>query len=152
MENRIEELISFIKNEMERMGLDAEKVFLNGNCGNLYNIFAMEFEGAEPWVIMYRGNPYHIVTKLNNQFYDITGKTNINEYIKYMKENNTQKFDENKFEIKKDESGIAKQMENKFMYNEDFDQSEIYNEMCNLYNKIRSRKNKEQCEKNEEER
>lgn len=79
----------FIKNRMKEMKLDANDVFMNGNCGNLYSIFQKIFkEKAVPHSIKYKGEPWHIVTEIEGKLYDISGLTNIEKYCKYLNEHN----------------------------------------------------------------
>jgi hypothetical protein len=45
-----------------------EKIFLNGSCWNFYRILKSKYPEAKPY---YDVN--HIITKIDNRFYDITG-------------------------------------------------------------------------------
>lgn len=90
LEKEVLELIEFVKEKMKEMGYDATQVFLNGNCGNLYEIFCKKFSKYSiPFIITYKGEPYHIVTKIGEHMYDITGKTDLNSYIDYIRANNS---------------------------------------------------------------
>ena len=93
LEKEVLELIEFIKQKMSEMEdqdyRDASKVFLNGNCGNLYELFCKKFSKyATPFLITYREEPYHIVTKIGKYMYDITGRTDLISYINYIREHN----------------------------------------------------------------
>lgn len=106
IEERVNELIEAITNELKgTRTLDAKDVFLNGNCGNMYTIFAKYFgpkEAVVPYRISYKGEPYHIVSKIGEDFYDITGKTSLEQYIEYVKTskgNRGLSFDERDFSI-----------------------------------------------------
>ena len=103
IEERVNELIKLITEKCEEMNLDARKVFLNGNCGNMFTILAQYFtkEAVVPCEILYRNYPYHIVSKIGDGVYDITGKTSIEKYINYLREHNPRlTFDEKDFEIR----------------------------------------------------
>ena len=39
----VEELLEFIKEELDNMNVKAEVAFMNGDCGNLYKIFIFFF-------------------------------------------------------------------------------------------------------------
>ena len=154
IEERANELIEFITLKMKEMGLNAEEVFLNGNCGNLYSIFASYFkkEAVVPYEILYKGYPHHIVTKIGDDYYDITGKTSLDKYIEYVKENNTYpNFRKEDFEIK--EIGIPnrndriRKQTNRYNYDEDFGQSSIVSEMDRLDVAIKSFENEKESTK-----
>ncbi len=142
------ELIEIIKRKMQEMNLDAENVFLNGNCGDLYKIFVSKFSKyTTPFLITYNKLPYHIVTRIQDKFYDITGETDLDKYIEYVKKNNfIANIDESKFEI--EQLSVANTLLHKmcgmYKYNEDYEQSEISNEMnklleyINTYDKTRN--------------
>ncbi len=133
-------LIEFIKKKMKEMNLNAEEVFLNGNCGDLYKIFVSKFpKYTTPFLITYNEIPYHIITKIQDRFYDITGETNLEKYIKYVKENNaTMHFNEEEFKMEQLSvaNPILHRMCGQYRYNENFEQSEISNEMHRLLENI----------------
>jgi len=142
IEKEIFELLDFIKDEMQEMDLNATKVFLNGNCGNLYKILVKKFpKSTIPFLISNKNIPYHIVTKINNKFYDITGETDLKKYIEYLRKANNKEYKEEDFEIK--QLSVADELLNKmcdmYEYNEDYEQSEIENEMKKLLYKIEKR-------------
>ena len=146
---QVEELIEFIKKEMKEMYLNAEKVFLNGNCGNLYMIFAKQFpKYTTPYLISYKGVPYHMVSRIGERFYDITGETSLDKYSDKMAElNKYMKVDKNDFDIRQlsvaDDIIRFKRMCNMYRYNDDYEQSEIENEMNALLRKIEKRNSRE---------
>lgn len=100
IEEEIIKLIAFINQQMNQMNLSAKEIFMNGNCGNLYTILEKQFSNmTKPYVIKYRGHPYHIVTKVKDNFYDITGKTNLKEYVQYLNTHNPIMLSYENFEI-----------------------------------------------------
>ena len=143
VQEKVEELIQFINNTMKEMRLDATDVFMNGNCGNMYTIFAKFFrkEAVIPYEILYNGEPYHIFTKINEDFYDISGKTSLDKYIDYLRKNNSNmEFSKRDFELKEidisDRYHRIKQQSNMYAYDEDYEQSCIENQMNSLNRKI----------------
>lgn len=137
--------IMFIKNRMRDMGLDAEEVFLNGNCGNFYQILKEIFSDKE--VIAHRishskEGAMHIISEIKSEdgskFYDITGETNIEEYVKLVNRENPHKH----YSIDDFNEHVAtdfevRQQSDKYMYNEEFEQSEIDNQMNQLMRMVR---------------
>jgi len=80
----VEELLEFIKQEMEYMNLRAEDVFLNGNCGNLYRILVSQFpKYTTPYLISHKGIPFHLVTGIGEKIYDIRGETSLDDYVEF---------------------------------------------------------------------
>jgi len=80
----VEEFLKTIEKAMEYMDLDAQDVFLNGDCGNLYKMFAKRFgKLAKPFVISYKGKPYHMLTGIGEKIYDIRGETGLEDYVEY---------------------------------------------------------------------
>lgn len=154
IDERVGELLTEIKNKMAEMNLDAENVFLNGNCGNLYTIFANFFtkEAVVPYEIIYEDIPYHIISKIGDNFYDITGKTSLKDYIQCLKERNPgMNFTESNFQIReigiKDRSFRIRKQSDMYAYNEDYEQSEILNQMGRLYSYLDGFKRKKEVEK-----
>lgn len=145
---QVEQLLEFIKSEMKKMDLDAEDVFLNGNCGNLYRILVEKFpKYTTPFLITYRGEPYHIVTKIGDRLYDITGETNLDKYVDIFI---ASERDENNIPYKRERFAIEqisvahdvivnKKMCNMYRYDERYDQSIYDEEMECLLKKIRQR-------------
>lgn len=147
LNSEVLKLIEFIKTEIKRIDPDLEPVdiFLNGNCGDLASILSEEFPDlAQPYVIRYKKrDPYHIVTKIGDKFYDITGETDISKYNKYLNTHNRRSFEEKDFEILK--AGLYDVMiqSGKYIYNEYLERSEIKDQMKELREAIRNReKNK----------
>lgn len=69
---RILRLISELRGSHPNM----EYLFLNGACMNLFYILRTIYQEAEPWY-----NMSHIITKIDDSFYDITGKIlDVSEY------------------------------------------------------------------------
>lgn len=145
IEEKVNELIDFIKNCMKKMNLDAEHVFLNGNCGNLYTIFDnyLKKEAVIPYEILHKGWPCHIVTKIQDDFYDITGKTSLEKYIQYVvdhRSNPLYEYNSEDFEIR--QIGIEgrkyriEQQSDMYRYDENYDESAISNEMYKLYKEL----------------
>ena len=103
IEEKVNELIEFLTKKLkESRGLDAQTVFLNGNCGNMYTVFSEFFikESVIPYRITYKDEPYHIISKIGENFYDITGKTSLEQYIEYLRENSDDKnYDANDFKL-----------------------------------------------------
>lgn len=131
---------------MRKMDLDAEEVFLNGNCGNLYKIFVSAFpKYTIPFLIVHKDEPMHIVTKIEDKFYDITGETSLEKYVKYLNENNSRliEFQEKDFNIKQISVAdrILDKMCDMYKYNEEYNQSEIRNQMYKLLNSLNDRIN-----------
>lgn len=139
IEERVNELLEFIKDRMKEMRLDASDVFMNGNCGNLYTIFANYFrkEAVVPYEILYRGEPYHIITKIGEGFYDISGKTYLEKYMEYLNSHNSSfRCTENDLEMREigiedRKSRISKQSD-MYDYDEDWNQSLISGQMYKL--------------------
>jgi len=48
-----------------------EKIYLNGACYQFYEVLKTIFPNAEPHIDSLKG---HIVTKIDGEFYDITGR------------------------------------------------------------------------------
>lgn len=83
----VEEFLKSIEKAMEYMELNAQEVFLNGDCGNLYKMFAKRFgKLAKPFLISYKGRPYHILTGIGEKIYDIRGETSLEDYVEYFME------------------------------------------------------------------
>lgn len=141
IEKEVLELIEFIKQKMKEMNLDAEDVFLNGNCGDLYKIFVSKFSKyTTPFLIKYRNQPYHIVTRIQNKFYDITGETDLKKYTKYVKEKNKNySFDEKSFEMEQLSVSdyLLYQMCGKYDYDENFGESKIHGQMSTLVTAVK---------------
>lgn len=146
IENEVIELIEFIKQNMKDMRLDAEDVFLNGNCGDLYKIFVSKFSKyTTPFLIRYKNEPYHIVTRIQGKFYDITGETDLKKYTNYVKEKNRNyRFEERDFEMEQLSvaDNLLQKMCGMYRYNEDYNQSEIKNQMDRLLGSLRSYREK----------
>lgn len=143
LEQEVIELINFIKKEMREMNLDATDVFLNGNCGNLYQILAKEFGPiAKPYLIKYDGKQSHMLIKIQDIFYDITGKTTLEEYIEYVKTHNRGvSFNNSDFKIEELQldSIYINKMRNMYDYDEDYEESRISSQMGKLLSKISER-------------
>lgn len=141
LNQKVLDLIEFIKGETKRIDpkLDPVDVFVNGNCGNLSTMLSEKFPNlAKPYIIYYEKYPYHVVTKIGEKFYDITGETDIKKYNKYLNEHNRRPFKEKEFEMKEASYYDVEKQSNKYAYNEDFEQSEIEFQMNKLYEAIRS--------------
>ncbi len=140
-EEMVNELLNEIKSKLKQIDskLDAEKVFLNGNCGNMYTIFANYFpkKAVVPHIISYNKIPYHIISEIDGEFYDITGKTSFEKYIDYVQKNNpnssflSEKFSMERVEIA-DRSYRVNQMSDMYDYDENYEQSGIANQMYRL--------------------
>ena len=142
---RITFWIMFIKNRMKSMGLDAEKVFLNGNCGNFYKILKEIFSDKE--VIPHRiSHPkegaMHIISEIKSgnesKFYDITGETDIIRYADlFNRLNPYRKYATDEFTEHVATDFEVRQQSDRYRYNEEFEQSEIDNQMKDLMTMIR---------------
>lgn len=149
LEDEITEFIEKIKAKMSEMRLDAVDVFYNGNCGNLYQILAKHFSQHHaiiPYLITYEGKPMHIVSEIEGKLYDITGETSLEKYIHYVREHNSGQFDEKKFAIRKLEKAkermyYSRRMADMYRYNEDYEQSEIENQMERLLDYLKKEEN-----------
>lgn len=141
LKEEVMELLNFIRTKMKEMNLDAEDVFLNGNCGDLYKIFVSKFSKyTTPFLIRYKDEPYHIVTRIQDKIYDITGETDLEKYIEYIKrENKNYNFDEKAFTI--EQLSVADNLLHKmcgmYKYDENYGQSRISNEMGRLLTAIK---------------
>lgn len=54
-----------------------EEIFTNGNCGRFYHILKFTFYAAKPYGVAIEGMEdeiSHVVTKIGNNYYDITGE------------------------------------------------------------------------------
>lgn len=157
-EEKVNELLTEIKSKMKEMNLDAEKVFLNGNCGNMYTIFANYFsnKAVVPYLISYENYPYHIVTQIDGELYDITGKTSLDKYVDYVQKNNEyithspEKFDISKIEIQ-DREDKVRRMSDMYDYDENYNQSSIMNQMNRLKEHIKGFKASKENENNRSE-
>lgn len=141
LNQRVLSLIECIKEAIRRIDpkLDPVDVFVNGNCGNLATMLSEKFPNlAKPYIIYYEKYPYHVVTKIGEKFYDITGETDIKKYNKYLNEHNRNPFKEEKFEIKEAGYYDVRKQSDKYRYNEDFEQSEIEAQMDKLYEVIKN--------------
>ena len=140
LEDEILEFIEKIRDKMASMKLDAVDVFYNGNCGNLYQLLAKRFSqhhAVIPHLIIYREVPQHIVSEIEGKLYDITGETSLEKYIQYVKEHNYGKFEDKDFSIKplvvpKDRMYYTSKMADMYRYNDEYEQSEISNQMYQL--------------------
>lgn len=146
LEKEVLELIEFVKEKMKEMGYDASKVFLNGNCGNLYEIFVKKFSKyTTPFLITYKDEPYHIVTKIGEHMYDINGKTDLDSYINYIKSKNSSFRNASNSDFKLKQLSvidpILTKMKNMYKYYDNYDenfktsfsQKEIIGVMNELY-------------------
>ena len=141
LNQKVLELIEFIRNETKRIDpkLDPVNVFLNGNCGNLANMLMEKFPSlAQPYVIYYEKYPYHVVTKIGEKFYDITGETDIKKYNEYLNEHNRNPFDEEDFEIKEASYYDVRRQSDKYGYDENFGQSRIADQMEKLHEVVKN--------------
>lgn len=52
-----------------------EVIYLNGGCYNFYLILKSLYSSAEAYIVRFNKNEQynHVVTKISNRFYDITG-------------------------------------------------------------------------------
>ena len=140
IENEVLKFINTVKKKMHQMNLNPEKVFLNGNCGNLYSLLEKEFSPRHvviPNLISWEDEPMHLVSEIDGKLYDIMGETNLKKYIEYVREHNNGIFKEEDFTIKqltdpKEKSYYTSHMRDMYMYNEDYEQSEIENQMHRL--------------------
>jgi hypothetical protein len=63
--NKIEQFISIIRDSF----IGSQEVYTRSSCYHFYLILKYVFPGAEPWY-----NQDHVITKIGDSFYDITGK------------------------------------------------------------------------------
>jgi len=63
--NKVEEFISTIRDSF----IGSQQVYTEGSCYHFYLILKQVFPDAEPWY-----DEDHVVTKIDNKFYDITGE------------------------------------------------------------------------------
>ena len=141
----VEDLLRFIKEEMDKMGIDAEEAFLNGDCGNLYKIFVSKFPKlTTPFLIRYKDEPMHIITRIGEKFYDITGETSLEKYAKRIREINycvIEKYEDKDFELER--LSVADRLLDKmcdmYKYNDDYEQSEIDSQMHQLLRLLKNR-------------
>ena len=154
IENRVNELISIIKEKLAEMKLDAEKVFINGNCGDLHTIFADYFkkEAVVPYEITYQGRPVYIMSKIGDDLYDITGKTSLEKYVDYIEKNSDYFYNNKKdygireIEVGKRERRIAEQS-NKYGYDDNFGEPQYPYAMKDLKEYIQKIKEEKENEK-----
>jgi len=73
-QQRIENIISAIRD----IHSDINDICLNGSCMNFHVVLRRIFPNAEPYF-----NIDHVITKINGNFYDITGKVNPKDYSKF---------------------------------------------------------------------
>ena len=141
LNKKVLELIEFIKAETKRIDskLDPVDVFVNGNCGNLATMLSEKFPNlAKPYIIYYEKYPYHVVTKIGEKFYDITGETDIKKYNEYLNEHNRNPFDEEDFEIKEASYYDVRRQSEKYGYDENFGQSRIADQMEKLHEVVKN--------------
>lgn len=58
-----------------------EEIFLYGSCLNLFCILRSIFPEAKPY---FKNDESHIITKIDNKFYDITGVVDPSDYIPFL--------------------------------------------------------------------
>lgn len=61
----VEKFIASIRDSF----IGSQQVYTEGSCYHLYLILKSVFPSAKPYY-----NTYHIITKIDNKFYDITGE------------------------------------------------------------------------------
>ena len=128
-------VIKFIEDKMNQRlkgnnhNIDAHTVFYNGDCGNLYELLKAAFPNeAKPYIIYVNGEPYHVVTRIGEKYYDITGEITLEEYKTYMKEKNGYSEEEHTYEIRPVEENdktllsMRHQYENTYAYDANFDE------------------------------
>lgn len=143
LNHKVLELIEFIKEETKRIDpkLDPVDVFLNGNCGNLATMLTEKFPNlAQPYVILYEKYPYHVITKIGEKFYDITGETDIEKYNKYLNEHNRYSFKKEDFAMKEASYYDVRRQSDKYAYDENFEQSRIAEQMEKLNEAVKNEK------------
>jgi len=87
------ETIEFIKKVHSLNNGNPMDVFRNGNCGNVYTFLKQEFsEQAESYGVCEFGGLLHIVTKIDEKYYDISGEVTLENYIKYLLESEYNEF------------------------------------------------------------
>lgn len=73
-QQRIENIISAIR----ELHPELKDICLNGSCMNFHVILRRIYQNAEPYF-----NIDHIITKIGDSYYDITGKVNPKGYSKF---------------------------------------------------------------------
>ena len=64
----VEKVISAIRDSF----IGSQQVYTEGSCYHFYLILKSIFPEAEAWY-----NSYHVITKIGDKFYDITGEVNM---------------------------------------------------------------------------
>lgn len=63
------------------------EVFNRGNCGNLYSLLKMQFgDEVKPFGVYEYNQLIHVVSKIGEKYYDITGETTLEQYFRYLME------------------------------------------------------------------
>ena len=89
LQQEVLDTIDYIKNVHQTNNGDPMEVFRNGNCGNIYTFLSKEFpEKAIPCGIYRFRELLHIITKIEDKYYDISGEVTLEKYIKYLLETN----------------------------------------------------------------
>jgi len=70
MEEKVEKFISVIRDSF----IGSQQVYTEGSCYHFYLILKQVFPEAELYY-----DTYHVITKINNKFYDITGEVKEND-------------------------------------------------------------------------
>lgn len=71
----VEEVISTIRNSF----IGSQQVYTEGSCYHFYLILKSIFNQAEPYY-----DSFHVITKIDNKFYDITGEVKQNDDMSKM--------------------------------------------------------------------
>lgn len=145
MNKKVLDYISEVRRQTEKLNLKPDEVFLNGNCGNLYYLLVNEFSKTHkiiPCLIFCREEPMHMVTEVDGELYDITGITSLEKYIKFLKDHTSPLYREEDFKLKRledleEREYYTSRMINMYRYNEDYEQSEVQEEMDRLEKRMK---------------
>lgn len=78
--NKVEKFIQVIRDSF----IGSQQVYTEGSCYHFYKILKQVFPEAECWY-----NQDHIITKIDDEFYDITGKISVDYIYEKIEENDS---------------------------------------------------------------
>lgn len=145
MNKEVLDYIKEVRRQTEKLNLNPDEVFLNGNCGNLYQLLSQEFSRRHrvtPVLISHRDEPMHMVTDIDGVLYDITGVTTLEKYVQFLRDHSGPLYKEADFTVKplvepSERGYYTSRMVDMYRYNEDYEQSETELEMHKLVKKMK---------------
>lgn len=126
----VKDWIDFLKKEIDEKYISgikfyAKKIFMNGNCGNLFTFLHMIAKKykvkATPYRIWNGNEPMHIVTEISGKYYDINGEySSIEECLDNYFENitNRNEYKRENFQMSKASLDEVNEQSNGYGYEE----------------------------------